>query len=198
MLMQPQSPNPDFDFMLKDQPQSGRNLPLTNLPRPVIYGVGGLLIVILLIVGLSLLSGRQGSSQPLVGVLARNQEILRVTTVAQPQLNDSQVKALAATATASLNSDKQQITAYLASRHIKPKPAQLAVDIDTSTDAAFRSAGQNNGMDQAYVSYLRDALNKYETELRTASQSTSVKVKSILNDATVSIISLLASPPLKS
>jgi hypothetical protein len=197
--MQPQSPNPDFDFMLKDQPQARRSLPMTNLPKPVIYGVTGLLIVILLIVGLSMLSGRQsGGTQAYINVLARNQEILRVTTVAQTQLQDPQVRAMAATASASLNSDKQQIINYLTTRHVKPKPAQLAADLDSTSDASLRTAAQNNSIDPAYVSYLRDALNKYVTDLRLAAKSTTEKGKAILNDAQASTLSLLSSPPLKS
>src|SRR4051812_1067281 len=107
--MQPQSPNPDFDFMLKDQPQARRSL-MPNIPRPakiaLIVAVG----IILLIIVTSLFSSRgKGSTQSFVGVAARAQETLRVTALEQPKLQDPQTQALAATVSAALSSDEQQI-----------------------------------------------------------------------------------------
>jgi len=198
---QPQNPNHDFDFMLKDQPPARRGLTMPNLPRPALYGLVGVAVIILLIIVFSVISGRKGgNTQPIFGVVARNQETLRVTDLVQNQLQlqNPQTKALAATATASLSSDKQQLTAYLATSHTKLSAVQLAADADKATDSSLQAAAQNNGLDQAYVSYLRDALTRYQTDLKAAYQKAGPKGKAILQAAYDSAGAMLGSPPLKS
>jgi hypothetical protein len=199
--MQPQSPNPDFDFMLKDQQPARRGLSMPGLPRPALYGIAGVVIIILLIVVFSIFSGSKGgSTQSIIGALARGQETLRITDLVQTQLQlqDPQTKALAATVSASLNSDQSRFKSYLLSNKVKPNPKQLAADLDATTDASMRSASQSNNLDQAYKAYLQSALSKYETELKTAYQKAGPKGKELLNEASISASALLTSPQLKS
>lgn len=197
--VQPQSPNPDFDFMLKEQPAARRGLPLPNLPRVALFGIIGAVVIIVLIIVFSFFSGRDGgSTQPIINVLARGQETLRVTESVQPQLQDPQTRALAATAAASLNSDKQQLESYLSKNRVKLNAAQLAADLDKTTDTSMQTAAQNNSLDQTYVSYLKDALSRYETDLKAAYQKAGPNGRTILNGASISTTALLNSPPLKS
>jgi hypothetical protein len=199
--MQPQSPNPNFDFMLKDNQPTKRGLPMPNLPKPAKVGlfvIGGLILIIILS---SLLSGHsRGKFQPIVNVLARDQETLRVTTLVQQQLQlqDPTSQALATTASSSLASEKTQLLAYLSNNHLKVSSAQLAADTDKSTDASLQSAAQNNGLDAAYANYLKTALAKYQTDLQTAYKSAGPNGKAILSDAFESTVALLKSPPLSS
>ena len=80
VLMQPQSPNPKFDFMLKNPPQAKRSFGLPGVPKIVKIGVGVIILIILLIViGSALGSRNKGLSQATVGAMARGQETLRVT-----------------------------------------------------------------------------------------------------------------------
>lgn len=198
--MQPQSPSPDFDFMLKDQPKARRGVPLPNFSKPVKIILAVLAAIILLIVISSVLSGRQaGKTQPFINVLARGQETLRVTSSAQQlQLQDPQTQALAATASSALASDKQQLTDYLAKNHNKISPNALGGDDDKTTDANLQTAAANNNLDSAYVAYMRDALTKYENDLKAAYDSAGPNGKAILNSISVSTTILLNSPPLKS
>ena len=200
MLMQPQSPSPNFDFMLKENQPGKRSLPMPNLPKPAKIGLAVVGAIILLIIVSSLLSGRnKGSTQPFVGVLARATETLRVTTLVQQQLTlqDPQTQALAATVSAAIASDKQQIASYLAKNHIKASTSQLAVDTDKSTDTSLQTAAQNNGLDAAYVSYLKDALAKYETDLQTAYKTAGVNGQKLLTGSFESTRTLLNSAPIK-
>lgn len=199
--MQPRNPNPNFDFMLKDAPAAKRGSAMPTLPKPLVIGIGVFLVIIVLIVISSLMSGRKnGSLQPYINVLAREQEILRVTDLAQQQLQlqDPQTQALAATVNSSLSSDQSQLSALLAQNKIKPTPLQLAADTDKTVDAALQSATQNNTLDDAYISYLRGALSKYEAELQTAYKSAGPSGKAILKQAFESTGTLLSAPPLKS
>jgi hypothetical protein len=198
MLMQPQSPNPQFDFMLKDQPQPRRSL-MPSLPKPAkiaLIVVGG---IILLIIVYSLLSSRgKGSSQSFIGAAARAQETLRITALAQQQnLQDPQTQALAATVSAALSSDEQQIIGYLANNHIKPSKAQLAAALDRTSDTSLQTAAQNNNLDVAYINYLRGALAHYETDLQNAYKTAGPNGRTVLAGVSESTRTLLDSPPLK-
>ncbi|MGH7157389.1 MAG: hypothetical protein ACREGG_04755 [Candidatus Saccharimonadales bacterium] len=197
--MQPQSPNKDFDFMLKDKPAAGSRFSWAHLHGHTQVTLGVIAGVILLIVAFSLLSGRNnGSSQDFVGVLARGQETLRVTQVAQQlNLQDPQSVALAATVDAGLSSDQVQLKNYLAKNKISISDAQLAADKDSSTDASLQSASQNNNLDGAYVSYLKTALTQYETDLQTTYKSVGPNGKNLLQTAFGSANTLLTTSPLK-
>jgi hypothetical protein len=203
MLMppaQPQSPNSDYDFILKDKQTAKRNLPLPNLPKPMLIAVAVLAGLILVIIVASLLSGRKNSQwQPFESVLARGQETLRVTQLTQQelQLQDPQTKALAATVSSALTSDQQQIKSYLTKNHFKVSQARLAAETDKSTDADLQTASQNNSLDSAYVSYLKSALNKYQADLQTASNGAGPNGKQILSDSIESTRALLNSAPIK-
>jgi hypothetical protein len=198
--MQPQSPNKDFDFMLKEQPQRRRILPSFNLSKPIKIALAVVLAIVFLIVISSVLSGRKaGKTQPFIGVLARGQETLRVTAeVQQLQLQDPQTQAMASTAASALASDKQQLLNYLARNHSKVSAAALGADNDKTSDASLQAAAQNNGLDSAYVTYLRDSLNKYETDIQTAYKTAGPNGQKLLNDISISTTTLLNSPPLKS
>jgi len=198
MLMQPTSPDPKFDFMLKNNQQTKRRLPLPTLPRPAKIILTVVAVIFLLILASSLLSGRGGGgTKDIISAMARGQETLRVTQIIQPQLQDPSAQALAATASSSLASDQQQLKAYLATNHTKIGTAQLAADTDKTTDASLQTALQNNNLDTAYVAYLKTSLNEYQTSLQTAYSSAGTKGKVILKAAFDSTGTLLASPQLK-
>jgi len=200
MLMQPKSPSPDFDFMLKDQPARRRVLPMPNLSRPVKIALAVLLAIVLLIVISSVLSSRNaGKTQPFISVLARGQETLRVTSEAQQlQLQDPQTQALAATAATALASDKQQLLTYLVKSRYKISAKSLGADNDKTADTSLQTAAQNNGLDGAYVSYMKNALGKYESDIQAAYKIAGPNGQKILNDMSISTTTLLDSPPLKS
>jgi len=198
MLMQPQSPDPQFDFMLKDSPQPKRGL-VPAIPKTAKIILAAVLGIFLLVIIIALISGRnKGSTQGIVSVMARNQEIIRVTDLAQQlQLEDPQTQALAATVSASLSSDKQRLLDYLNKNKAKASPAQLAADKDTNTDTSLQSASQNNSLDTAYIDYLRSALAKYQADVQTAYKASGPNGQKILSETYESASTLLANPPLK-
>lgn len=197
---QPQSPNSDYDFILKDKQTAKRNLPLPNLPKPMLIAVAVLAGLILVIIVASLLSGRKNSQwQPFESILARGQETLRVTQMTQQelQLQDPQTKALAATVSSALTSDQQQLKIYLAKNKVKVSMAELAVDTDKTTDASLQSASQNNSLDSAYVDYVKGALAKYLADAQKALAGAGPNGKTILNNSISGTRALLNSSPLK-
>jgi hypothetical protein len=198
--MQPHSPNPDFDFMFKNNQVGKPNARLAGLPKPLKIGLAVVVGIILLVIVSSLLSGHnKGSTTAIEGVLARNAEILRVTGLVQQQLplQDPQTQALAATVSSSLTSDKTQLLTYLSQNHVKMSASLLAIDVDKTTDTSLQAASQNNSIDSAYVSYLKQALSKYQSDLQTAYKSAGPNGKKLLQTAFDSTNTLLSVPPLK-
>jgi hypothetical protein len=200
MLMQPQNPDPKFDFMLKNQPQAKHSFGLTAAPKFVKIGLGVVFIIILLIIVGSFLGGRnKGLSQATAGALARGQETLRVSAaVQQLKLQDPTTQALAATVTTTLTSDQQQLENYLATNNAKLSKLQLAADTDKTSDSQMQTASQNNSLDQAYITYLQQSLSKYQTDLQTAYNAAGPKGKALIKGSLESTNTLLTNPPLKS
>lgn len=157
MFMQPKSPSPEYDFILKENQSPKRGLPMPSLPKPLLIVLAAFLALILIIVIASVLSGRKNNQWlPFEGVLARGQETLRVTKAVQDlKLQDPQTQALAATVSSTLSSDQTQLLSYLARNHVKVASVQLAADTDKTTDASLQAAAQNNNLDAAYVSYVK-------------------------------------------
>jgi len=173
-------------------------LPSFNLPLPAKIAIGFVVGIILLIVVLSIFSGRDASkAQPFISVLARGQETLRVTKVAQ-QLNfqDPQTQALATTVTNSLSSDQAQLIKYMATYHLKYSKQQLAADTDKTEDSSLNSAAQNNSLDTAYISYLKTALARYQADLKAAYKVAGPVGKQLLSESYDSASALLNSAPL--
>jgi len=187
--------------MLKDKVQAKKSSLMPSLPRPAKIGVAIVVGLIIIIVSFSLLGGRKsGGIQPFITALARANETLRVTSLVQQQLQlqDLQTQALAATVSSTLTSDKQQFTSYLTKNKAKITPAQLALDIDKTSDTSLQAASQNNNLDEAYVRYLKDALAKYQQDLQVAYKSAGPNGKKLLQESFESTVALLSSPPLKS
>jgi hypothetical protein len=198
--MQPQGTDPKFDFMLKNDQPVKRGLALPGLSKPVQIAIGSVVAIIILIVVLSLFSShKNGKFQPLLGVLARGAETLRVTDAAtQLQLRDPQTQALAATVTSSLTSDQKQILTYLKGQNVKVATAQLAADTNKASDADLQAALQQNNLDSAYVAYIKDALGRYQTDLVSAAKSVGPNGRAILGQSLAGVNTLLGAPPLKS
>jgi len=198
--MQPASPDPQFDFMLKNNQPVKKGLPLPNLPKPAKIILAVVLGILLLVVISSVLSNRgKGSSQEIVGAMASGQEITRVTTLVQTQLRlqDPETQALAATVLVSLTSDSQQLSDYLANNNTKVSKLQLEADTDKTTDTQLETASQNNGLDTAYKAYLKESLTEYSIDLQAAFKTAGPKGKAILKSSYESAQTLLSSPQLK-
>lgn len=199
--MQPASPDPQFDFMLKNSPSPKRGLALPGMPKPVRIIAAGLVGIVLLVIVINLFSGRGAvDTQPYLSVLARGQEIIRVTELTSSTslpLQDPAAQALAATVDTTLTSDQQQITNYLAANKVKVSKLALSTNIDKTTDDKLQAASQNNSLDLAYENYLKASLNNYLEAIKTAYASGGPNARAILKSSGENTNTLLTTPPLK-
>lgn len=196
--MQPQSPsgpNPQFDFMLKDQGKQRRSLPSFSLPKPVLISACTVVVIIILVVLFSLLSGSKNKdTNQITSLMAEAQEISRASGLINQQSKDANVTALASTVSTALSSQQAQLSNYLTSTGHKVDAKLLSADQNTGTDTLFQTAAQNNNLASTYNNYLKQNLTNYKTMLANEYNSTPSKtLKDILNNAAASINTILSS-----
>lgn len=199
MLMPPQkssSSQPDFDFIMKSEPKPKRKLSLPKLPKWAMLAVVGFFLLFLIIIIGSLFSGG-GNTPRLTKVIASATEIARVSTDAAQQSTSTDIKNIAATTSSALNSQQQQVTAYLISKKVKVNTKKTITGLPSDIDSRLITAAQNNAYDQTYISYLKNSLTTYQQTLQEAFKNASAASKPMLSEAYTSVGVLLNSSQLK-
>lgn len=209
MLMPPQQPQStntppppggQFDFMLKDPPKVPRDFRfITNLSRPLKILILVVLVIILLI-AISFIANRGKGTirKDLVDVMARSQEIVRVSKLIDRQIKDPETLTLASTTETTISSTQSRLEIYMKKAKIKYSPKELAVYLSKKTDQDMQTASQNNDLEPIYLAYLNKSLKSYQSALQTAAKDTKLTaVQSILNDSFSSNDVILSSALIK-
>jgi hypothetical protein len=198
--MQPQtpvSPTPQYDFILKDKqaPKKGLSLPALNLPKPIIYGLGVFIILIIFAIVASLLSsGSNNSILAYTSVQARAQEIVRVSTSVEALAQDAPTQDLATTTLNVLGNEQTRLSAYLTLNKIKLSTAGLAGDMNSATDTQMQTASTNGDLNAVFTAYLKSQLALYSGELQNAYKVAGSHGKTILSGDYTSTQTLLSDP----
>ncbi len=191
-----QAPNPQYDFIMNSGPapkqKAGFSAP--KLPKIALIVLGALVVIILLIVVLSIVSSSgKSSSEPYLDAMSRSAEIVRVNTLAKPDMRDPDTVALLTTSSAALTSEQQSIGAYLAKSGQVVDPKLLTKYQNPETDKGIATATQNSNLESVYLDYLKGSLNGYLNSLKTAYASSSNEGKIVLGGAITSTETLLSS-----
>lgn len=198
--MQPQSPKPNLDFIMKDPPKPKKNfgLPGLGLPRPVAIALIVIIVLIIIILIYAAISGSKGAgSTSLTSLAARAQEMSRTASLAVTDSQDPNLQALATTVKTTMDSQENQFSAYLSVNGQKLDPKVLAASQNSTTDQLFQSATQNGNLSSTYANYLVSNLNSYKIELADqATKTNSTTLKKILTGSIDSVQVLIdnASP----
>lgn len=189
----PPGSRPNYDFLNAKPPTKSR----FSLPTSLDHFSGISLVsilVIVLIVLMVVLFGSSGSAyKNEVDIIARGQEIIRVSTLATKAAQDQDLKDLAATVSTNISSQQQQLVAYLTAHGGKVDPAKELLYKNTSTDAQFNSAAQSGSLDQTYKTYLKTNLNAYQSSLQQAAKAAKASEKSLLTSDLNANATILAS-----
>lgn len=166
-----------YDFILN--PNDGKQQKKSLLPQKwgfqqiAIVGGGTLVLLILLIVVLSLLFGGGPSNKDqLLGVVAKQNELIRISDIALKDGKSTQARNLAMTTKLSLRSDQASLTAALKSQKVKIGGAQLNAAKSSKTDELLTTAAQNNRFDEAYLEFIQKELVAYQKALNEAYRTT--------------------------
>ena len=185
---------------MKEQPKPpGRfGSLLSGVPRPA--KIAALVVVglfFLVIIYSVFFAKKTSNSDQMVVVAGRAQEIARVSELVIRNSKDNDGLSLATTMDEAMTSQEVQLRSYLAKQKVKLDPKLLLTYVNKSTDASLAEAQQNNAYEQAYYSYLKDSLTRYQTSLNTAYSAAGPKGKALLSDANESVKTILSASQLK-
>lgn len=185
---------------MKDQPKPPGRLGgmFTWMPKPAkIILLAVAILLVFIIVYLVLFGGKTTNSDQLISIMARAQEISRVSLLVQQQAKTADTKDLASTTETVLNSQSKELGSFLSKARVKVDPKRLVARLDKTTDTALEKALQNNSHDQTYYSYLKTNLGTYQSELQGAYASAGQQLQPILSSDFESIQTILTAPQLK-
>lgn len=196
--MPPQSPNPNFDFIMNENQKPGRSFGLpANLPKPVSYAVLAMVVLILIIIASSLFGGSGGNSDKLYTLLSDAGKIAAASSEASGSAQDPDTANMAATTKAALASQQQQIEAYMTSSRIKVDSKKIASTTDPTLESELKTATANNNYDQVFLTYLKSALNSYQSDLQTVYKTAKPSLQTVLSGAYNSNAIILSSKQLQ-
>lgn len=186
-------PAPNFDFILKDQPKKRRRFGLPKMPKMLLVALAGVALVLVVIIVSSLFSG-SGNTEKIYSLIKDGAQIDRISTLVSGQAKDPDTKNLAITTSSVLSSQEQQLTAYLTGKKVKIETKKITPPASAEIDNQLKAALLNNTYDQAYLTYLKDALAAYRNSLSETYKSAGSQLKTILTAAYSSTGVILLAP----
>lgn len=194
--MEPQNQNP-YDFIVNPNgPQHGKS-PGINFSsgknKILIYAVFGLVAIILLIIGISVISSLgKTNNQDLVEVDAQQTEIVRIIELGQKDARSADVLNQLATLNVLISSDKSAVESLLTKRSVKPDKNALASAKNSDTDSALDKAKQIGNYDDVLIQQISKQSNEYYQSLKTALSDASTNAEKNLLNTAISNIQLFA------
>ncbi len=189
--MPPVQPNPQnggqFDFIMGNAPKASRPVRSGGGKTWVVVLIGAVVVIGLLWLILSLVTGGGGSSKtaPLVSLAQTQTEIARVAKSANDsnQLRSQDVKNFAQNTQLSMQTDEQSMVDLLKKNGVSLKDKQLALKQNSQTDSTLKAALGSDTYDSTFVSLMQTQLQSYQTALQQAySTATSQTEKKLLSD----------------
>lgn len=194
---QPGQFNPgQYDFIMNNQQQKRSILPgagSSKRQRILLLAIGGMLLLIVFILIFSLIFGSGGGSkQRLAGIAKTQTELIRIAAIGTDKANNTDTKSLAVSVQLSLATDKAATLNQIKENGDKVGEKELAQGKNSETDAKLTAAEQNGTFDVVFTSTMRELLEDYQAELKSAFDSTSGNsTKQMLSDAYENAGSLL-------
>jgi hypothetical protein len=195
--------DPNYNFIFNGQKQSKKKFRLglpgsNNLTKITLLIVGASAILGILLIIFSSFFGSKGvNTEEVVDIVARGQEISRVSDLVALQSKDLATINLASTTSTTLNSDKKQLVNYLGIKaHKSINLADLNTYKDLKVDDQLQATNQTGGLSNYYYSYLKKYLTQYQSSLKLAGTDNPQSIKPILQQSLDSSTILLSVPGL--
>lgn len=183
---QPQSSGDNYDFIMNQNPGNKSPLfaPENTKMRIAIFGVGIILLIILMIVFFSFLNAA-GSKQKdnLLKVAQTQAEIIRVIKLGEKNISTSDLKDKTLTLQAVIATSQQEVIAALAARGEKANPKDLAKTQNPQTDAELENALAQARHDEAFNKILLNLLEQYSSQLNNIYNEGNASEKELATDA---------------
>jgi len=172
-----------YDFIVNPSVKPPRkSLRLPGATKLVYIAGGGVLVVILLFVALSLIRG--SSNNPALTSIAQQQaELARVAELHYSDVHDATTKNFVISTQLSLESAQAQYLQYLSSNGAAINEKQVSLGMNSQTDTALDSALASGTLDSTVRSTLQTQLERYQQTIRSAyNASGNANTKALLQD----------------
>jgi len=147
----------------------------------IILGAGVLVTIAIIVLSSVLTSKRTANLENLRGLVAQQQEIIRVSAIGTANAKDATTKNFTQTTTDSVTSEQIQLNSFLVSKKIKITPLQLNAKKDAQTDLALETAKQASTFDSTVTTILLGLLTTYANDTAEAYKAaTTPAAKAIL------------------
>lgn len=192
------NPNYSFIFEPPKPPKKPFKIPIGKLPKKVAYGLYGFVgLMVVLILYSAIFEGRVSNADQLIKIMARQQEISRISVLVQAQARDVDTQVLASTTSTTLGSEQTQIMAYLKTAGKKKINTKLlGAYADKTIDTQMVNAAQNNNLSSTYADYLNKNFGLLKTAINTAYAGSGPKAQALLNEELANMKVIYTSPQL--
>ncbi|HUS25816.1 MAG TPA: hypothetical protein VMY99_00515 [Nevskiaceae bacterium] len=170
----PNGQNP-YDFILnagkppKRSPMASASGGSPLVKIALLVGGGAVVLMIVLFIGISLLSGSNSStlsSTELISVAQTQNELARVAEKGLSGSSQQTVKNLAITVELSMQTQQKQLIALLGKQGHKVKEKELALKQNATTDQQLTSATQTSTFDTTFSQIMQNQLTAYAATVK--------------------------------
>jgi hypothetical protein len=193
--------DPNYKFIFSGQQKSGGRFPFrlpgsNNLAKITALVVAAAIVLGLLIVVFSSFLGSKGvNTKQIVDLIARGQEISRVSDLVAQQSKDADTINLATTASTTISSDQEQLVDYIHKNvHKKIKNKDIDALKDSKTDEQMQAANQTNSLSSYYYGYLKKQLENYQAAIKLTAADNPPSISPVLNQSLKSSSAILSDP----
>lgn len=136
--------------------------------------IGGLIVLILILVIGSLFLGGDSDRQTVLDVAQKQSRVIAVADAGIKDGGTNQAQSLGLAVKLSVTSEQQALVAQL-SKSSKVKPKQYAAGMSSDVATQLENAQRNGRFDEAFTAAMKQELNEYQQELKSAHSTVSGK-----------------------
>lgn len=185
--------NINYDFIMNPAQPAAKSGAGENKALKMLLLVGGAcaVLIVVLFVLVSVFSPST-SSAGLVGIVQRQQEIIRLAALGQRESESESLKSLSYAIDLTVGTNQNSAVAYLTENDSVIPKEELGAKREAETDSQLETAKTTSTYDSALRELFIEQLTAYTSELQTAYKNTeSDKQKTILNDSFTTAQALL-------
>lgn len=155
---------------------------LDNKKLLFIGGIGAILLVLIMIIASLLSGGSNSGTKQLISLAQRQQEIARVADTGYNDVSGQSIKNFAMTSKLTMQSDEALLTNYLKQNGVKVSAKELAAGTNSTSDQALENAKSTGDVDTTLQELLVRQIEDYRVRIQQVySSSGNTTTKALLN-----------------
>lgn len=132
----------------------------------VFSAIIALVLVLFLVVVLAIMNSGSSSTENLVTVARKQNEVIRVADIGVSSAGEEDTRKLATMTKLVVTSDQKKMIDYLATQKKKVSSKDLSVGANSKTDQELEAAESNGRFDEVFSQIILKLLKEYQQTLR--------------------------------